>query len=194
MNYRKEYEKYVKILDQRLKPQRFVHSLQVALEAERLADMYGADRDKAYLAGLLHDITKNETRDAQLQLFKQFGIILTDIEKNSDKLWHAISGAAYIENVFKITDNDISTAVRYHTTARAGMSLFEQVLYIADYTFADRTYNGADKMRELSRVSLKKAMEFALSFTVTDLAERCLPIHPDTIDAYNEIFLKKEEK
>lgn len=187
------YEKYIDILKGRLKPRRFNHSLEVAKEAKRLAVLYGADAEKAYLAGLLHDITKNETRDAQLQLFKQFGIILTDIEMNAEKLWHAITGAKYIENILKIEDKDIITAVRYHTTARAGMSLFEKIIYIADYTSADRDYDGADKMRELSNIGLDKAMEFALEFTVTDLATRRLPIHPDTIDAYNEVFLRKEE-
>ena len=96
------YEKYIDILKGRLKPRRFNHSLEVAKEAKRLAVLYGADAEKAYLAGLLHDITKNETRDAQLQLFKQFGIILTDIEMNAEKLWHAITGAKYIENILKI--------------------------------------------------------------------------------------------
>lgn len=193
MNYKKDYENYVSLLRERLKPQRFEHSLCVAVEAERLAVKYGADPDKAYLAGLLHDITKNDTADEQLQLFSKFGIILSDIEKSSEKLWHAISGAAYIEHILGIKDTDIISAVKCHTTAKKGMSLLEKVLYIADYTSIERRYDGVEKMRELTEISLDKAMEFALSFTVSDLAERYLPIHTDTIDAYNEIFLKKEE-
>ncbi|MBR4073387.1 MAG: HD domain-containing protein, partial [Clostridia bacterium] len=50
-----EYAEYKKILKKNLKESRYIHSLAVADEALRLAEMYGADPQKAYLAGLLHD-------------------------------------------------------------------------------------------------------------------------------------------
>lgn len=43
-----------KILSQK----RYIHSLGVADEAERLARRYGANPDKAFLAGLVHDCAK----------------------------------------------------------------------------------------------------------------------------------------
>ena len=69
-----------------------------------MAQKYGGNCDKAYLAGLLHDITKNATKEEHLQIFSEFGIMLNDIEKSAEKLWHAISGAAYIEHVLGIDD------------------------------------------------------------------------------------------
>ena len=39
-------------LSNRLSPKRYQHSLGVADEAKRLANRYGADTEKAYLAGL----------------------------------------------------------------------------------------------------------------------------------------------
>ena len=41
------------------KERRFRHTLSVAAEAERLAEKYGVDKNKARLAGLLHDCAKN---------------------------------------------------------------------------------------------------------------------------------------
>ncbi|MBQ2676030.1 MAG: bis(5'-nucleosyl)-tetraphosphatase (symmetrical) YqeK [Clostridia bacterium] len=187
------YSEYIEILRSRLKPYRFEHSLNVADSAADLAEKYGADKDRAYLAGLLHDICKNDTEENQLQMFDEFGIILDSVQKSQPKLWHAISGAAYIKNVLNICDDEIISAIRYHTTAKADMTLLEKILYIADYISADRDYNGVDEMREAAYISIEKAMEVALQFTITDLSERFKPIHKDTLEAYNQICLIRKD-
>lgn len=183
-----DYNKINEILKQNLKEKRYIHSLCVADEAKRLALKYGADSEKAYLAGLVHDITKNRTTDEQLHFFTRFGIMLDDITKNSEKLWHAVTGAAYIENVLGITDKEILSAVRYHTTAKANMTVLEKVLYLADFTSSDRDYSDVDVMRRLVDISLMDAMEYALSYTINELIEKKKQIHPDTVAAYNEIM------
>lgn len=185
-----KYTEYKNILQERLTPKRYNHSLCVADEAVRLAKKYGGDCEKAYLAGLLHDITKNATQEEHLQIFSRFDIMLNDIEKNAEKLWHAISGAAYIENILKIDDKEIITAVRYHTTARAGMTQLEKLLYLADFTSADRDYDDIDVMREKVDISLEAALGYALSYTINDLVSRGKPLHLDTVNAYNENALK----
>ena len=185
-----KYTEYKNILQERLTPKRYNHSLCVADEAVRLAKKYGGDCEKAYLAGLLHDITKNATQEEHLQIFSRFDIMLNDIEKNAEKLWHAISGAAYIENVLKIDDKEIITAVRYHTTARAGMTQLEKLLYLADFTSADRDYDDIDVMREKVEISQEAALDYALSYTINDLVSRGKPLHLDTVNAYNENALK----
>lgn len=183
-----DYEKLKEILRERLTEKRYIHSLCVADEAKRLAEKYGVDSEKAYLAGLLHDITKTASEAEQLQFFSQFDIMLDDITKNSEKLWHAVSGAAYIENVLKITDREIINAVRYHTTAKAGMTMLEKVLYLADFTSLDRDYEDVDIMREKVDVSIECAMQYALSYTIKELVEKRSQIHPDTVACYNEIM------
>ena len=185
-----KYTEYKNILQERLTPKRYNHSLCVADEAVRLAKKYGGDCEKAYLAGLLHDITKNATQEEHLQIFSRFDIMLNDIEKNAEKLWHAISGAAYIENILKIDDKEIITAVRYHTTARAGMTQLEKLLYLADFTSADRDYDDIDVMREKVEISQEAALDYALSYTINDLVSRGKPLHLDTVNAYNENALK----
>ena len=185
-----DYAKYKAILEKRLNPKRYHHSLCVADEALRLAKKYGCDTKKAYLAGLLHDITKNATAEEHLHIFDKFDIMLNSVEKNAEKLWHAISGAAYIEYELGITDKDIITAVRYHTTAREGMSLLEKILYLADYTSADRDYDDVDIMRQKVEISIDAAMDYALTYTINDLVERRKLLHLDTVKAYNENTLK----
>ena len=181
---------YKEILKQRLSEKRYLHSLAVANEAVRLAVKYGADEEKAYLSGLLHDVTKNTPRSEQLKIFRDFGIMLDDVSLNAEKLWHAISGAAYCERVLGITDKEILSAIRYHTTAKKDMTLLEKVLYLADFTSADRDYDDVDVMRRLVDESMEKALDYALSYTIKDLVEQGRQVHPDTMEAYN--FVKEK--
>lgn len=183
-------EQITAILRRRLKPKRFDHSLAVAEEAVRLATRYGADVQKARTAGLLHDVMKNTPPADQLQVLDNYGIAMSEVERGAEKLYHAMSGAAFAEHVLGITDRDILNAVRYHTTARAGMSLLEQVLYLADFTSADRDYDDVDVMRRLVDVSMEDAMAYALAYTIKDLVKKKKPIHPDTVAAFNEVTMK----
>lgn len=187
MDLKQMEPQFIEIIRKRESDRRFLHSLEVAREAERLAKKYGADPDKARVAGLLHDVMKDISPDEQLQIFKDFDILLDDVEQKAKKLWHARAGAAFLEHILKISDQDLLNAVRYHTTARAGMSLLEKVLYIADFTSADRDYDDVDVMRKLADRSLKEAMRYALEYTVRDLTDRGYPVHPDTLAALHEI-------
>ena len=184
---REKYNDYVTLLRCRLSEKRFYHSLAVAKEALRLAQKYGANTEKAFLAGLLHDICKDTPKNEQLQIFSEFGIILSALEESAFKLWHAMSGACYIQNILNIKDADIISAVRYHTTAKAGMSLLEKIIYLADFTSEDRDYEGADEMRKAVDVGLEHAMREALIFTIDDLKQKGMPVHEDTLNAYREI-------
>lgn len=184
-------EEWKRLLQNRLNPERYQHSLAVAAQAVHLAEVYGADREKAYLAGLLHDICKNDSPETLLQTMDRFGILLSDLEKCAPKLWHAMAGAACLKGELGVTDPDLLDAVRYHTTARANMSLLEKIIYLADYTSADRKYPGAEDMRKTVDRSLEEGMEKALVFTITELAEESRPIHPDTIEAYNQRMMER---
>ena len=185
-----DYESLKEVLRQRLNEKRYYHSLCVADEAKRLAEKYGGDIEKAYLAGLLHDITKNAPEEEHLQIFKEFGIILTDIEKNAKKRGHAMSGALYVKNILGISDPEIIDAIRYHTTAKADMSLLAKILYLADFTSKDRDYEDVDVIREYVDESLGKAFVYALQYSITDLVNQSRAVHPDTVEAYNQAVLK----
>ena len=187
------YEQYVEILRGRLSPKRFRHSLAVADRAVELARRYGADENKANVAGLLHDIMKDAGHTAQLQILSDFGIILSNAEKASPGCWHAIAGAAFMQHILGIQDEDILNAVRYHTTGRAGMTVLEEIIYLADFTSSDRDYTDVDVMRRLSETAIAPAMDYALTYTIRDLLEKSAVIHPDSLHAYNERMAAKQK-
>lgn len=178
-----EYKNHIQ---KKLGEKRYFHSLCVAEEAVRLADRYGADKEKAYIAGLLHDVLKDTSAEEQLKFAKEFGIILSDLEFSSPKLYHSIIGSVYIEKILGIDDAEITSAVRYHTTAKENMTLLQKVLYLADYTSRDRDYDGVQKMRKAVDESMEKAMKIALEYTVTDLENKGETVHPDTLAAYRQ--------
>ena len=85
---------FLEELKKHLQPARLYHSINVAEEAKKLALCYGADPEKAYTAGLLHDIMKNTPDEVLLKFFRENGIILTATERVSRKTWHAVAGEA----------------------------------------------------------------------------------------------------
>ena len=183
-------EQFINEIRKQLGDYRFIHSLNVAQSAAELAKRFGADEKKAYTAGILHDVMKDKSPEELKGYLEKNNIPLTDVEKSNHKLYHAIAGAVYVKNELGITDEDILNAIRYHTTGRQNMSLLEKVIYIADFISDDRNYDGVERMREKAKISLETAMEEGLQFSIIELSEKLLPIHPDSIDAYNEIVMK----
>lgn len=179
---------YYELAKTTLSEKRYIHSKNVASAAVRLAKKYGADPVKAEVAGILHDITKEYNLENQLQIIRSGGIILDDICKNSPQLLHAITGMVYCRDELGITDADILNAVRYHTTARANMSLLEKILFIADFISDERDYPDVDIMRAEGEKSLEDGMLYGLSFVIPDLVHRKRAVHPDALAAFNELI------
>ena len=184
-------EKIIELIRSRLKETRFRHSLNVAESARCLAPKYGADPDKAYTAGLLHDVMKNAPDEEHLTVLSEAGIELTPVERANRKLWHAISGAAYVKTVMGIDDAELIGAVRYHTTGRAKMTPLETTVYLADYISAERDYPGVDDMRRLCEISSDFAIIYALQFGIPDLVKNGRVVHPDSVDLYNEMMIRR---
>lgn len=186
-------DEFIAVIRGKLGEKRFYHSMCVAEAARELAEQYGADAQKAYTAGILHDVMKEASAEEQLQTIASAGIILTDVERANRKLWHALAGYAYCRGTLHVTDSGILDAIRYHTTGRAGMALLEKCVYIADFISADRDYPGVAEIRACAQQGLGKVMLEGLKFTIGELAQNGQPIHPDSIGAYNQIIISESE-
>lgn len=178
-----EYEQEVK---GHLTEKRFIHSQCVAACAAELAEKYGADPEKARLAGILHDIMKDTDEEEQLKIIERFGIMLSQAQHHNPKLWHALSGAAYVEYVLGVADPEIIGAIACHTGGKPGMGLLDKVLFVADYISADRAYPGVERMRVLAESSLEEAMVEGIAFTVAEKTGERQTLDPQSICAYNE--------
>ncbi len=183
-----------KLLSVRLSEKRLHHVLAVRKQAMLLADIYGADRKKAELAALLHDITKEESVERQLQKLLKSDIIFSEEILKTPPLYHAKTGMLFARDELGVTDEDVLNAVSYHTTGRGGMSILEKIIFVADATSEERKYQGVKQLRELSYTDINGAI---LELTVDTLKKitntgSFLPI--DTAECYNEMLHMSKKK
>lgn len=188
------FEQYEQEVKCHLTQGRFYHSQCVAAEAEKLARRYGADPEKARLCGILHDVMKDTPAQEQLKILEKSGIILTVAQRRNRKLWHALSGAAYLRDALGIADQEILGAVECHTSGKGGMSLLDKVLFVADYISADRDYPGVEELRVTAYRSLEEAMVEGIRFTVDELMGQELPVAAESIEAYNDAIITLQEQ
>ncbi len=201
MNYDWEFIKAtVKVFQ---KGKRYNHTLGVANEALNLGKIFIPKKmDKLYLAGLLHDITKDYSTEKQFQLCEKFSI---NVPKSiAPKLLHSKTGAHFARDIFsrEIVDDEVFDGILYHTTGRANMSLFEIIIYLADYIEDTRTFEDCVYLREFfyERIKdavsmqdklevLRKTMVLSFDLTIKNLIAENKPIDTDTISSRN-YFLK----
>lgn len=165
-----------------LNHRRIPHVLGTEQEAVRLAERWGADAEKARRAALLHDCTKKLSLPEQLALAERFHVPLDEMERREIKLLHAKTGAGIAEAVFG-TDEEITNAIRWHTTGRGDMTLLEKVLYLADYIEPTRDFPGLEALRRTCYEDLDAGLLLGLEMTIGEMEARNAPIHPKTLEA-----------
>lgn len=191
-----DYDKYEELLKKRLSKKRFQHSMNVAEECFRLAERYGADKQRCYLAGMLHDIMKEELPERLKQYVMDSGLSPDPAEIAAKSLWHGIAGGYYIREELGIDDEELISAVRYHTVGCAKMTLMEKIVFLADMISEDRHYKDIDKMRRYCYEDIDVAMSVALIYLIESVCGRCSAFPLSTFEAYNYYlkFNKDKEK
>ena len=185
---REALERFMK---EHLKESRYRHSLGVEEMAVRLADLHGADAEKAAFAGRYHDIAKNlEAAEMDAQI-RKYGLSEALIGNNA--LAHSKVGAVILEYQFGVSDDDILNAVRYHTTARRGMSLLEEVIFVADVVEDNRTYSDLEYYQQLAYRDLDRACYEILEYTIGDLTSKGREIDKDTLEARDWVLERIKE-
>lgn len=182
-----------------LTEKRYAHTLAVEKEAAALAQIYLPEKEeKLRIAALLHDITKKESTEKQLQMCAEFGIIVKEDDILAPKTFHAKTAAALAARVFpQLTDDEICQGIRYHTTGRADMTVFEAIVYLADYIEETRTFTDCLTLRQYfyGRIEkegtvyknniLRDTMILSFDMTIRNLTEEGGLIDHDTIAARN---------
>jgi nicotinate-nucleotide adenylyltransferase len=151
-----------------LKPSRVKHVLGCRDTAAALAEKWGANVTDAARAGLLHDITKALDGPLQLTLCQEYGTILDDFSKRYPKTLHALTGSLVAERIFG-ENKAVVSAIRSHTTGKAGMNLLEKIIYVADYMEPCRDFPGVEQLRELAYSNLDEALKLGLEMTLAHL-------------------------
>ena len=176
-----------KRLYQPLTPERLYHSRCVAQAAEALALRYGADSAKARLAGLLHDCAKSMPFEALEALCERYGKPLTAHELAAPQVCHAFAGEAYLALECGVTDPEVLSAMRWHTTGHAGMTLLEECVFVGDLVSADRDYPDVARVRALAARDLRAASKYILEYMISARKKAGKIVHPASLAWYNAL-------
>ncbi|MCI8539338.1 MAG: nicotinate (nicotinamide) nucleotide adenylyltransferase [Oscillospiraceae bacterium] len=176
-----------------VKAKRIPHIRGAEETAVHLAETWGADPDLARMAGILHDCTKYYTMEEQLNLCAAYGIELDELEQRSVKLLHAKTGAAIARDIYGAPE-EVCSAIYWHTTGRADMTLLEKILYIADYMEPNRDFEGVDQLRALTETDLDGAVLLGLEMSVQEMKDRGNPLHFRTAEARDWLKGQREHE
>lgn len=124
-----DIEFFERLIKERLSAHRYNHSLMVAKLAKELALSIGYDLDRAYLCGILHDLTKEENEQFHDNLFRKYN----DLDKITEAapVKHSHSCPYYLYETYGIKDIELLTAIYNHTVCRSNLDLCK-IIYIAD--------------------------------------------------------------
>lgn len=204
MNLILKYEAIIERLSYRLSRSRFTHTLSVAKTAYTLGRAFlvpDSDCEKLYLAGLFHDITKPLTVSEHIAICQKANTPLTADDLASPPVLHAISGALVARDEFPdIADDVICRAIARHTTGGGDMTLFDKLLYLADYIEPERENAACVASREAfwqdlaeSRDPIRTLNDHLLQITEATkryIQKKNAPLHPKTNETI--AFLQKE--
>ena len=160
-----------------LKANRVKHVLGCRDTAVELAKTWGADQVDAGRAGLLHDITKALDGELQLTLCGAYGKLLDDFSRKYPKTLHALTGSLVARRIFG-ENNAVVSAIEFHTTGKADMSLLEAIIYVADYMEPNRDFPGVERLRELAYTDIRGALKLGLEMTLEHLKEQGGEVSP----------------
>lgn len=153
----------------------YLHSLRTVIYAMKLNRNISLDRNKVFIAALLHDCAK------EYEDYSSFDI---PHDSKNTPVAHAFAGAIVARKQYGIEDKDILSAIYTHTTADRDMSKLAKLIYMADMLEEGRDYPDVERLRELAQSDFEKGFVECLRRSYEYLIEKCTPIYPLTKSAY----------
>ena len=166
------------------------HVGRVVIEARRLAQQHGVEEDRAVIAALGHDLYRAHVEGKLLAEAEVAGLSVSSVERSHPILLHGQLAALDLANRFGIVDEEVLAAARYHTNGRAGMSVLEKLVYVADKIEPEkaRAVPAFVEARAAADQDLDRAMRLILDHQIARALDRGWPLHPDTVAARNELL------
>lgn len=175
-----------------LKEKRAVHTKNVARLARQFAEKYGENPQKAYLAGLLHDIQKEVP--PRLMLERAMAAGDAEVIKNKPiPVIHGFAAADYARREMGIEDEDLLNSLKSHTCGRPNMSTLEKIVYLRDMLSRERDYPEKEGLLALAWQDLDICMEQALSDSLKWVSQKGGTLDRDTRRAY-EYYARENRK
>lgn len=190
-----DYCDLIQTLDHYVSPQRKSHILSVRETAARILWDQGLDDllEKAQIAALLHDITKEFSLPLQLEIIKKYNLPLTDEDLETPATLHAFTGAAVAKDIYPdLVDDAVYQAIFSHCTGKANMTNLDKIIFLADYIEPGRSYKPCVEVRtyyeahKIDPCVLDQCVFFTLRETICYLEKNNKKVNPRTRQAIND--------
>ncbi len=160
LNYIHEHDLYyLNKIKTYIDDRRYRHSKSVGMLAFEIAKSNNIEKPyRFYIAGLLHDIGKNVPKDIIDLINKEY----EDYMPINVKLYHQFYSALIARDDFKINDEEILDAIRYHATGKANMTLLGMTVYAADKIDPLRGYDSSEMITKMKQ-DINEGFRFVLN-------------------------------
>lgn len=171
----------------RLGRPRLMHSLGVAQTARSLAEKYGGDPAKAYLAGLCHDIAKEMPKEQMLACLQRSALAEDAGVLAHKVLWHAPAGSVLLADLsteYPRLDKAVQEACLWHTLGKPQMSLLEAEVFVADLIEPGRDFPDLAEIRRAAGQSLNEGVAACMYGAIRFLEVQNKFVHPLAYQGY----------
>ena len=169
------------------------HVRRVEAEATALAERHHVDAQRAAVSALGHDLVRHIKGEALLALARGYGITPDAVEQASPVLVHGPVAARILARDYGLADAEVLAGIDCHTTARAGMTALEQVLFVADkvepWKLAREPALAA--VKQLADDSLDDAVLRYLDYNLEESIRRGWQVHHRSFEARNQLLGRK---
>ncbi len=164
------------------------HSELTAVTASLIAQTFDLDKEKALLAGYVHDLGRAIDVDEYIPLLEKRNISISDDERAVPSCLHGKVSSIICSELLDINDEDILEAVNLHTALKDNPSDFTKMLFLADKATWEN-----EELHDLIHTTLTQSLNVTcyhtLDWLIATLKERNQRVFKDTEDAYN--YFKK---
>jgi len=138
-----DYASYVRT---RVDDKRWEHSVATARLAAELAARNGELPERAFLAGLVHDVARPMSDEDLLGRVNSEDEV-SEIEFRYPTLLHGMVAVKLIRKDMACTDDELLFAVRHHTCGHPSFGTLGKCLMVADYAEPNRDFPEARAIR-----------------------------------------------
>ena len=159
-----------------------------------LASRHGIDEERAELAILGHDVARAAKKNEILRMADRFGMSTLDIERRAPVTLHGPVGAELLQHEDGLDDEEILSAVRWHTTGHPTLTPLGLVVFIADKLEPSKI-KSYPYQRELQHIANESLSQAVLEFLCRESALRLQsrrPLHPNSVAAINALLTANE--
>ena len=174
----------VKNVKSLLKPERWAHTVRVAVTCAKNAARVNLSEKQAIIMAALHDCAKNLPVDSPF-LYGYKGENYAP-----PPVVHQYTSAYVAEKFFGVKDKLILDAIACHTTGRENMTGADKLLYLSDMLEEGRTFDGAEDLRKIFKEDLDECLKAALCHQIRYLQSTGGEIDPQTERAYKYVTEK----